>query len=100
MKDAMLGQSIYRYVCSQWEYPSADEVDNDEIPYQVDAVYDTLDAALDYQMLMIQTQCAPHSTEVQTRDSVTCFWDPINNELRMRHSNCSIRFLITRVEMM
>jgi len=96
---AATGEPRYQYVCSQWSYPSADEVDANELPYQVEAVYDTLDAALDYMLELIQTMCAPHSDVVEMRDAITCYWDPVNNLLRMRYRTCSEQFLISRIGM-
>ena len=96
----MTPENKHYYVSSTYEYPDAEQVDDDEITAQVDAVNLTLDAALDYQMEQIQCVCAPHDDMPVVRRSVTMWWDPINNVMTMRHRSNDTKFLITRVEMM
>ena len=90
--------SKYYYVCSTWWYLSADEVDADVIPMSSDAVYDTLDAAINFQFENMS--CLTGNADIMDiRGEATMYWDPVNDQLRMRVSGTKYRFLITRVQM-
>lgn len=92
--------STFYYVSSTYEFPDAEQVNDDIVSTQVDAVDLTLDKALDYQLEQIQCIVAPGEDMPLVRRSVTMWWDPINNVMTMRHRSHSMKFLITRVEMM
>ena len=98
IKDAATGVPKYYYVCSTWWYPSADEVDEEEVTMSSDAVYNTLDEAINYQFENMSCLTArPDIKDI--RDEATMYWDPVNDQLRMKVPGTRYRFLITRVNM-
>jgi len=97
-RDGMLGAPVYHYVCSSYEYPTADEVDEDAITMQVHAVCNTLDASIEYMFELIQCLNAPHDTDLEVQRATTMVWDPINDVLRLRYKCCGTVYIVSRIE--
>ncbi len=84
------GESSYYYVCSTYWYPGADECDDDLVTMSTDAVYDTLESAIEYIEALMQA--------MDPKAQIRMHWDAVNSRMIYRTPG-KYEYLITRVEM-
>ncbi len=88
MADKM--SSNYYYVCSTYWYPDADEFDENVISMSTDAVYDTLEGAIE----CIESTMLAEDPKAQ----IHMHWDAMNSRMIYRTPGIH-KYLITRIDM-